>query len=118
MSSAQLYSREDIIPALRGQQKLREAVLQGTRFLIPLHRGAQHPMPEPPVQLESFNKSASLEPFRHLVTFRVRRGYFFRLFRFLRISKDKPQPQPPRPCVSYSPRMRILPTVALMRLAI
>ena len=92
MSSAQLYSREDIIPALRGQQKLREAVLQGTRFMIPLHRGAQHPMPEPPVQLESFNKSASLEPFRYFSHFQVQEGLLLPAFSASSDAKDKPQP--------------------------
>ena len=77
---AQLYSREDIIPALRGQQKLREAVMQGTRFMTPLHRGAQHPMPEPPVQLECFNKSASHEPFRHFPHFQIKEGLLLPAF--------------------------------------
>ena len=45
-----------------------------------LHRGAQHPMPEPPVQLESFNKSASLEPFKHFSQFRIQEGLLLPAF--------------------------------------
>ena len=44
------------------------------------------------MQLESFNKSACFNPSVILVTFRFKRGGFFRLFRFSKDSKAKPQP--------------------------
>ena len=67
-SSSQLYSREDIIPALRAQMKIQFSVRAGGRFMTPLHRGAQHPMSEPDVALETFSKAVtacSWVHFRH-----------------------------------------------------
>lgn len=58
-SSSQLYSREDIIPALRAQMKIQFSVRAGGRFMTPLHRGAQHPMVEPEVVLETFSKAVT-----------------------------------------------------------
>ncbi|CAE7351971.1 dnaJ [Symbiodinium sp. CCMP2592] len=64
----------DIIPALRGQQKLRYAITGGARFMTPLHRGSQHPLEEPPVQIESFSKVADSTPFEHFPQFVMQDG--------------------------------------------
>ena len=44
------------------------------------------------MQLESFNKSASLEPFRYFSHFQVQEGLLLPAFSASRDAKDKPQP--------------------------
>ena len=61
-SSRELYSRDDVLGALRAQQQLRAAVLAGLRPRTPQHRGAQLPMPAIPVSIESFRKEISTAP--------------------------------------------------------
>ena len=50
--SAQLYSRDDIWPALRAQLLLWRSLHGGFRPLCPQHRGGQQPLIEPTVVLE------------------------------------------------------------------
>ena len=61
-SSRELYSRDDVLGALRAQQQLRAAVLAGLRPRLPQHRGAQLPMQPIPVSLESFHKDINVAP--------------------------------------------------------
>ena len=61
-SSRELYSRDDVLGALRAQQQLRAAVQSGLRPRTPQHRGAQLPMPAIPVSIESFRKDISTAP--------------------------------------------------------
>ena len=56
--SMRLYSRDDVLGALRCQTILRNELLRGWRPMIPLHRGGQLPMVEPAVQIELFRKQA------------------------------------------------------------
>ena len=58
-SSVVLYSRDDVLGALRLQQQLRLAVLGNWRPRTPQHRGGQSPMPVIPVVVEAFSKSLS-----------------------------------------------------------
>ena len=52
--SLRLYSRDDVYPALR---LLRNAVLQGWRPSVPLHRGSQSALAEPKVDtIEQYSK--------------------------------------------------------------
>ena len=55
-SSRELYSRDDVLGALRAQTQLRAAVLAGFRPRTPQHRGAQLPMQPIPFELEAFRK--------------------------------------------------------------
>ena len=56
-SSLRLYSRDDVYPALRLQSLLRNAVLQGWRPSVPLHRGSQSALAEPKVDtIEQYSK--------------------------------------------------------------
>ena len=57
--SLRVYSRDDVYGQLTFQSKLVEHVRRGGRFAVPQHRGAQHPLAEPSVQVEFFRKSAS-----------------------------------------------------------
>ncbi|CAE7872962.1 NLRC3, partial [Symbiodinium sp. KB8] len=50
--SAQLYSRDDIWPALRAQLLLWRSLHGGFRPLCPQHRGGQQPLAEPTVVLD------------------------------------------------------------------
>ena len=52
-SSRKLYSRDDVLGALRAQQQLRAAVLAGLRPRLPQHRGVQLPLQPIPVSLDS-----------------------------------------------------------------
>ena len=55
--SLRLYSRDDVYPALRLQSLLRNAVLQGWRPSVPLHRGSQSALAEPKVDtIEQYSK--------------------------------------------------------------
>ena len=56
--SAQLYSRDDVWPALRAQLLLWRAVHAGFRPARPQHRGGQAPLAEPPVLMTGFSWSA------------------------------------------------------------
>ena len=61
-SSRELYSRDDVLGALRAQQQLWAAVLAGLRPRTPQHRSAQLPMQPIPVSLESFRKDINVAP--------------------------------------------------------
>ena len=61
-SSVVLYSRDDVLGALRLQQQIRLAVLGNWRPRTPQHRGGQSPMTPVPVVLEAFSKQISLAP--------------------------------------------------------
>ena len=57
-TSLRLYSRDDVHGQLSFQKKLITFIRPG-RFTTPLHRGAQHLVPEPPVQMEFFRKAST-----------------------------------------------------------
>ncbi|CAE7505683.1 unnamed protein product [Symbiodinium sp. CCMP2592] len=61
-SSRELYSRDDVLGALRAQTQLRSAVLADFRPRTPLHRGAQLPMAPIPFTLEAFSKEIDPAP--------------------------------------------------------
>ncbi|CAE7194755.1 unnamed protein product [Symbiodinium sp. CCMP2592] len=61
-SSRELYSRDDVLGALRAQTQLRSAVLAGFRPRTPLHRGAQLPMAPIPFTLEASCKEIDQAP--------------------------------------------------------
>ena len=56
--SLRTYSRDDVHGQLAFQRKVVEFVRRGGRFSTPLHRGAQHPIIEPQVQVEFFRKDS------------------------------------------------------------
>ena len=56
--SAQLYSRDDVWPALKAQVLLWRAVHSGFRPVRPQHRGGQAPLSEPPLELSGTSWSA------------------------------------------------------------
>ena len=56
--SLRVYSRDDVHGQLSFQRKLFDHVRSGGRFSTPQHRGGQHPMMEPAVQVEFFRKPA------------------------------------------------------------
>ena len=63
--SLELYSRERCIGQLRLQLQIRDAVRSGGRFVLPLHRGAQHPLQEPIYEVESFRKDSGPVVWQH-----------------------------------------------------
>ena len=63
--SMELYSRERCIGQLRLQLQIRDAVRSGGRFVLPLHRGAQHPLQEPFYEVESFKKDSGPMVWQH-----------------------------------------------------
>ena len=56
--SLRIYSRDDVHGQLSFQQKVINFVRRGGRFRTAQHRGAQHPMDEPPIQAEFFRKES------------------------------------------------------------
>ena len=60
--SLRLYSRDDVHGQLAFQSKLIEYIRRGGRFSTPLHRGAQHPVAEPNLQIEF---SAKIQPIQY-----------------------------------------------------
>ena len=58
--SVRLYSRDDVYPQLRLQQAIISEVQRGFRPKTPLHRGGQHPVMEPQINLERFKKEADV----------------------------------------------------------
>jgi len=56
--SAQLYSRDDVWPALKAQAILWRSVHSGFRPARPQHRGGQAPLLEPPLELSGTSWSA------------------------------------------------------------
>ena len=56
--SAQLYSRDDVWPALKAQVLLWRAIHSGFRPARPQHRGGQTPLTEPPLELAGTSWSA------------------------------------------------------------
>ena len=56
--SLRIYSRDDVHGQLSFQQKVIDFVRRGGRFRTAQHRGAQHPMDEPPIQAEFFRKES------------------------------------------------------------
>ena len=56
--SLRIYSRDDVHGQLSFQQKVIDFVRRGGRFMTAQHRGAQHPMDEPPIQAEFFRKES------------------------------------------------------------
>ena len=56
--SLRVYSRDDVHGQLSFQRKVIDHVRRGGRFPTPPHRGAQHPLTEPAVQVEFFRKAA------------------------------------------------------------
>ena len=77
-------------------------------------------MPEPPVQLESFNKSASLEPFKHFSQFRIQEGLLLPAFSVDGDGQAQLPPAAPPTLREFncSLTMNNLQTVVLMKLAI
>ena len=75
-TSLRVYSRDDVHGQLAFQSKVIKFVRRGGRFATPQHRGAQHPITEPTVQIEFFRK-ASLD-------------YEWKCFQF----SGAPQPEP------------------------
>ena len=63
-AAVRLYSRDDVWGALQLQQRLVEEIRRGFRPKTPIHRGGQHPAPEPAIQLQLFKKSTSPYPWR------------------------------------------------------
>ena len=66
-SSIVLYSRDDVLGALRLQQQIRLAVLANWRPRTPQHRGGQSPMAPVPIVIEAFSKPLSLAPWGYFV---------------------------------------------------
>ena len=58
--SAQLYSRDDVWPALKAQVLLWRAIHSGFRPARPQHRGGQTPLTEPPLELAGTSRAAFL----------------------------------------------------------
>ncbi|CAE7743625.1 unnamed protein product [Symbiodinium sp. CCMP2592] len=56
--SAQLYSRDDVWPALRAQLLLWRSIHSGFRPARPQHRGGQSPLAEPPFETAGFQWDA------------------------------------------------------------
>ena len=52
--SAQLYSRDDIWPALRARLQLWKAIHSGFLPMLPQHRGGQLPVQEPSLDISGF----------------------------------------------------------------
>ena len=61
-NSVVLYSRDDVLGALRLQQQIKLAVLANWRPRTPQHRGGQSPMVPVPVVVEAFSKPISEAP--------------------------------------------------------
>ena len=62
--SLRVYSRDDVHGQLSFQTKLIEHVRRGGRFMTPQHRGSQHPLKEPNVQMEFFRKASGSHAWR------------------------------------------------------
>ena len=60
--SVSLYSRDDILPMLRLQRLVVDAVRSGFRPLQPMARGLNEPLPDFPVVLPSSNSLPELGP--------------------------------------------------------
>jgi hypothetical protein len=56
--SLRIYSRDDVHGQLAFQQKVIDFVRRGGRFMTSQHRGAQHPLEEPPIQVDLFRKES------------------------------------------------------------
>ncbi|CAE7349677.1 unnamed protein product [Symbiodinium sp. CCMP2592] len=62
--SAQLYSRDDVWPALRAQLLLWRSIHSGFRPARPQHRGGQSPLAEPPFETAGFQWDAFIPALR------------------------------------------------------
>ena len=60
-ASLRVYSRDDVHGQLAFQRKVIEYVRRGGRFATPQHRGSQHPLADPAVQVEFFRKESQIK---------------------------------------------------------